>query len=97
MTIANTSASSPADGAECLFGRLGAALIALAIFGVAMAPRRVRFPGNAPTSPKTRNVVFVHGLFADGSCRSKVIARLRQIGVNCANVQNLPGSCRSIP
>ena len=52
---------------------------------------------SAQTSLKTKNVVFVRGLFADGSCWSKVIARLRQIGVNCANVQNLPGSCRSIP
>src|SRR6267378_216773 len=43
---------------------------------------------NAQASPKTKNVVFVHGLFADGSCWSKVIARLQQIGVNCASVQN---------
>src|SRR3979490_1844127 len=43
--------------------------------------------GSAQTSPK-RNVVFVHGLFADGSCWSKVIALLQQIGVNCASVQN---------
>ena len=38
--------------------------------------------------PKERNVVFVHGLFADGSCWSKVIARLQQKGVNCTSVQN---------
>src|SRR3984893_7141665 len=43
---------------------------------------------SAQTSLKTRNVVFVHGLFADGSCWSKVIARLQQIGVNCTSVQN---------
>ena len=42
----------------------------------------------AQTSPKTKNVVFVHGLFADGSCWSKVIARLQQEGVNCTSVQN---------
>jgi len=42
----------------------------------------------AQTPPKTRNVVFVHGLFADGSCWSKVISRLQQIGVNCTSVQN---------
>src|SRR5437870_13571726 len=42
----------------------------------------------AQTSPKTTNVVFVHGLFADGSCWSKVIARLQQKGVNCTSVQN---------
>ena len=43
---------------------------------------------NAQRSPKTRNVVFVHGLFADGSCWSKVIARLQQDGVNCTSAQN---------
>jgi pimeloyl-ACP methyl ester carboxylesterase len=43
---------------------------------------------SAQTSPKARNVVFVHGLFADGSCWSKVIARLQQKGVNCTSVQN---------
>src|SRR5277367_5968579 len=42
----------------------------------------------AQTSLKTRNVVFVHGLFADGSCWSKVIARLQKEGVNCTSVQN---------
>jgi pimeloyl-ACP methyl ester carboxylesterase len=40
------------------------------------------------TSPKTKNVVFVHGLFADGSSWSKVIARLQKKGVNCTSVQN---------
>src|SRR5256885_2840138 len=43
---------------------------------------------NGQTSLKTKNVVFVHGLFADGSCWSKVIARLEQKGVNCTSVQN---------
>ena len=43
---------------------------------------------SAQTPPKTRNVVFVHGLFADGSCWSKVIARLQPKGVNCTSVQN---------
>jgi pimeloyl-ACP methyl ester carboxylesterase len=43
---------------------------------------------SAQTTPKTKNVVFVHGLFADGSSWSKVIARLQQKGVNCTSVQN---------
>jgi pimeloyl-ACP methyl ester carboxylesterase len=43
---------------------------------------------SAQTLSKTKNVVFVHGLFADGSCWSKVIARLQQNGVNCTSVQN---------
>jgi len=43
---------------------------------------------SAQTAPKTKNVVFVHGLFADGSCWSNVIARLQQKGINCTSVQN---------
>jgi len=35
-----------------------------------------------------RNVVFVHGLYADGSCWSKVIARLQARGLNATSVQN---------
>ena len=40
----------------------------------------------APT--KARNVVLVHGLFADGSCWSEVIARLQAAGLNVTSVQN---------
>src|SRR4030088_421203 len=43
---------------------------------------------SAQTSPRTKNVVFLHGLFADGSCWSKVISRLQQKGINCTSVQN---------
>ncbi len=35
---------------------------------------------NAQAPLKTKNVVFVHGLFADGSCWTKVISRLQQKG-----------------
>jgi pimeloyl-ACP methyl ester carboxylesterase len=38
--------------------------------------------------PKARNIVFVHGLFADGSCWSEVIARLQPKGFNVTSVQN---------
>jgi pimeloyl-ACP methyl ester carboxylesterase len=38
--------------------------------------------------PKTRNIVLVHGLFADGSCWSEVIARLQPKGLNVMSVQN---------
>src|SRR5215813_13321860 len=37
---------------------------------------------------KARNVVLVHGLFADGSCWSDVIARLQAVGLNVTSVQN---------
>ena len=38
--------------------------------------------------PKARNVVLVHGLFADGSCWTEVIARLQTAGLNATAVQN---------
>src|SRR6201988_2504904 len=40
------------------------------------------------TAEKARNVVLVHGLFADGSCWSEVIARLQAAGLNATAVQN---------
>ena len=40
------------------------------------------------TAAKSRNVVLVHGLFADGSCWSEVIARLQAAGLNATAVQN---------
>src|SRR5258707_15769554 len=48
------------------------------------------FQGNAAAQPatKARNVVLVHGLFADGSARSEVIARLQAAGLNATSVQN---------
>ncbi|MDR6636143.1 pimeloyl-ACP methyl ester carboxylesterase [Phyllobacterium sp. 1468] len=43
----------------------------------------------AETSPVlARNVVLVHGLFADGSCWTEVIARLQAAGLNATAVQN---------
>jgi pimeloyl-ACP methyl ester carboxylesterase len=42
----------------------------------------------AAPAPKARNVVFVHGLFADGSCWSEVIGRLQKAGLNATSVQN---------
>ncbi|QIG94921.1 MULTISPECIES: alpha/beta fold hydrolase [unclassified Bradyrhizobium] len=46
--------------------------------------------GMAATTPpvKARNVVLVHGLFADGSCWTEVIARLQAAGLNVTSVQN---------
>jgi pimeloyl-ACP methyl ester carboxylesterase len=35
-----------------------------------------------------KNIVFVHGLFADGSCWTEVIMRLQGRGFNCTSVQN---------
>src|SRR5271154_2517505 len=43
----------------------------------------------APPAPvAARNVVLVHGLFADGSSWSEVIARLQAVSLNVTSVQN---------
>jgi pimeloyl-ACP methyl ester carboxylesterase len=42
----------------------------------------------AQNSPVARNIVLVHGLFADGSCWSEVIPRLQAKGLNVTSVQN---------
>jgi pimeloyl-ACP methyl ester carboxylesterase len=42
----------------------------------------------AQRPPTARNIVLVHGLFADGSCWSEVIARLQGAGFNATAVQN---------
>jgi len=57
---------------------IGAATLLMSARGMAANP--------APT--KARNVVLVHGLFADGSCWSEVIARLQATGLNATAVQN---------
>jgi pimeloyl-ACP methyl ester carboxylesterase len=41
-----------------------------------------------PAPVAARNVVLVHGLFADGSCWAEVIARLQGAGLNATAVQN---------
>ena len=42
----------------------------------------------AENGPTARNIVLVHGLFADGSCWSEVIARLQAAGLHVTAVQN---------
>ena len=56
----------------------GAAASAISVRGMAAAAAPV----------VARNVVLVHGLFADASCWSEVIARLQQAGLNVTAVQN---------
>jgi pimeloyl-ACP methyl ester carboxylesterase len=42
----------------------------------------------AESLPQAKNIVMVHGLFADGSCWSEVIPRLQAVGLNVTSVQN---------
>src|SRR5271163_3414370 len=58
---------------------------------VAAGAASTLFQSNAAVAqpvPKARNVVLVHGLFADGSSWSEVIARLQAKGMNATAVQN---------
>ena len=62
-------------------------LVSLMALGAASA----FIPGAANAAPapaRATNVVLVHGLFADGSCWSEVIARLQAAGLNATAVQN---------
>jgi pimeloyl-ACP methyl ester carboxylesterase len=52
------------------------------------ASRLLQRTANAQPAPRVRNVVLVHGLFADGSCWSQVIARLQPKGIQVTAVQN---------
>jgi pimeloyl-ACP methyl ester carboxylesterase len=56
----------------------GAATSLISTRGMAVAPPLV----------KAHNIVLVHGLFADGSCWTEVIARLQERGLNVTSVQN---------
>ena len=51
-----------------------------------LVPAGATFAAAAPV--KARNVVLVHGLFADGSSWSEVIARLQSADLNVTSVQN---------
>jgi pimeloyl-ACP methyl ester carboxylesterase len=55
---------------------------------VAAASSIVGSATHAQAVLKTKNVVLVHGLFADGSCWSEVIPRLQAAGLNVTSVQN---------
>jgi hypothetical protein len=61
-----------------------AALIA----GAAVSLASTRSTAATATPTKSRNVVLVHGLFADGSCWSEVIARLQAAG-------SMPRPCKT--
>ena len=54
----------------------------------AVATSSVLQRADAQGVPNARNVILVHGLFADGSCWSEVIARLQPKGIQVTAVQN---------
>ena len=58
------------------------------IAGAAATLVSTRGMAATPAPTKALNVVLVHGLFADGSSWSEVIARLQAAGLNTTSVQN---------
>ncbi|HEY3812191.1 MAG TPA: alpha/beta hydrolase [Caulobacteraceae bacterium] len=62
----------------------------LALAAAALLPRiaLAREASRAGKPPLARNIVLVHGLFADGSSWSEVIPRLQAAGLNVTSVQN---------
>jgi pimeloyl-ACP methyl ester carboxylesterase len=63
-------------------------LSTLLVAGAAASLASTRGMAAPPMPTKARNVVLVHGLFADGSCWTEVIARLQAAGLNVTSVQN---------
>jgi len=64
------------------------AFSASVVGGAAAALASTRGIAATSTLPNVRNVVLVHGLFADGSCWAEVIARLQSAGLKATAVQN---------
>ena len=64
------------------------AFSAALVAGVAASLISTRGMAANSTPVKARNVVLVHGLFADGSCWTEVIVRLQAAGLNVTSVQN---------
>ncbi|WP_201830877.1 alpha/beta fold hydrolase [Microvirga zambiensis] len=60
----------------------------LGLLAAAAAPLPWSSARAADPVPAARNVVLVHGLFADGSCWTEVIPRLQAAGLNVTSVQN---------
>jgi pimeloyl-ACP methyl ester carboxylesterase len=63
-------------------------LSAILAAGAATSLISSRVTATQSAQPKARNIVLVHGLFADGSCWSAVIARLQAADLNATSVQN---------
>src|ERR1700735_1539823 len=64
------------------------AFSAALLAGAAASLTSIRGLAAAAPAVKARNVVLVHGLFADGSCWSEVIPRLQAAGLNVTAGQN---------
>ena len=64
----------------------------LKIIAAGVAAPSLQRAARRRSAPKARNVVGVHGLFADGSCWSEVVVRLQRPFVPREMVGTLPPS-----
>jgi pimeloyl-ACP methyl ester carboxylesterase len=76
--------AGPGDVQSSTMNRRTFGLILAASAAAALMPRGAR----AANVPAAKNVVLVHGLFADASCWTEVIPRLQDAGLNVTSVQN---------
>src|SRR5215207_11028564 len=74
------------EGVDIMISRRARSTALLAGAAASLLSTRGMAANVTPT--KARNVVLVHGLFADGSCWTEVIARLQAAGLNATSVQN---------
>jgi pimeloyl-ACP methyl ester carboxylesterase len=74
------------EGVDIMISRRVFSTALLAGAAASLVSTRGMAANTTPT--KARNVVLVHGLFADGSCWTEVIARLQAAGLNVTSVQN---------
>jgi pimeloyl-ACP methyl ester carboxylesterase len=96
LAVANERQVNPVHtvGSDAILDAKESEMMSRRDFSLAMAASvgasLVSSRGVAATSTpvKARNVVLVHGLFADGSCWTDVIARLQGAGLNVTSVQN---------
>src|SRR5258706_8168011 len=77
-----------ANAASTLGGSMSARFLPL-FFALGFSALTVAADGDAT---RVRNVVLVHGAWADGSSWAKVIPLLEKAGLNVVAVQNTPSS-----
>src|SRR4051812_9929861 len=85
VQIAN---SNPATPQLCTRGKPMNRRTFVSMVAAGAASTLIRGADAARSAPMARNVVLVHGLFADASCWSEVIARLQAAELNVTAVQN---------
>src|SRR5580765_4161163 len=76
------------QGGKTMMNRRAFSAAAVVAAAVSLVSTRSMAAATNSAPMKARNVVLVHGLFADGSCWSDVIARLQAAGFNATAVQN---------